>query len=168
MRIWVGAIAAVIGLILWAHNTTFPGKIAPDFCAYTTSGDKVRLSDLKGNVVLMDFWATWCGPCRSSLPHLQDTSENQAWAHEGLVVWAVNDRQSADDVSYFLSRGGYTFTALLDPDGAVCSEFGVRGIPMTVIVGRNGRVANVFVGWGGNSGQQIDDAIEKALAEPRN
>lgn len=167
MRVWIGVIVLAIGVGVWAHNNTFPGKTAPDFLLRETSGERVKLSDLKGNVVLLDFWATWCPPCQASLPHLQEASDNQAWASRGLVVWAVNARQSAQDVSDFLDRKGYTFTALLDSDGTAMSEYGVHGIPMTVIVGRDGKVRNVFVGWGDNSAQEIDEAIDKALAEPR-
>ena len=80
----------------------------------------------------------------------------------------MNDRESAEKVSSFLANNQYTFTALVDEDGAVVSEYGVRGIPMTVLIGRDGTVKNVWVGYGGDSAKEIDDAIQKALAEPRN
>jgi thiol-disulfide isomerase/thioredoxin len=128
----------------------------------------VKLSDQRGKIVLLDFWATWCGPCRASLPHVQELSESESWAAEGLVVWAVNAGESADKVSDFLGNNQYTFTALLDPEGTAMSEYGVHGIPMTVLIGRSGRVENVWVGYGGNSGREIDMAVEKALADAGN
>ena len=166
MRTWI-VIAAVlvIGLVVWARNNTYPGKPAPDFSLQTVDGQTVKLSDRRGKVVLLDFWATWCSPCRASLPHIQELSESQSWTDSGLVVWAVNARQSAEDVSYFLANNQYTFTALLDEDGAVMSKYGVRGIPMTVLIGRDGKVENVWVGYGDQSAREIDDNIEKALAE---
>ena len=165
MRYWIAAVFIVAGAAFWAHNNTYAGKTAPDFSLTTVNGDRVKLSDQRGKVVVLDFWATWCGPCRASLPHLQQASENEAWADRGLVVWAVNDQQSADDVSRFVNGNGYTFTALIDSEGSAISKYGVRGIPMTVIVGRDGKVRNVFVGWGDESGREIDEAIEKALSE---
>ena len=169
MRTWI-VIAAVLvtGLVVWAHNTTYPGKPAPNFSLRTVDGQTVKLSDRRGKVVLLDFWATWCGPCRASLPHIQELSESESWADRGLVVWAVNDREPAEKISYFLANNQYTFTALVDEDGAVNSQYGVRGIPMTVLIGRDGTVENVWVGYGGDSAREIDDAIQKALAEPGN
>jgi len=166
MRTWIviGAVLA-IGLVVWAENNTYPGKPAPDFTLRTVDGQTVRLSDRRGKVVLLDFWASWCGPCRASLPHIQEASESDSWANRGLVVWAVNARQSAEDVGYFLANNQYTFTALLDEDGAVMSKYGVRGIPMTVLIGRDGKVENVWVGYGDDSAREIDDAIDKALME---
>ena len=166
MRTWIviGAVLA-IGLVVWADNNTYPGKPAPDFTLRTVDGQTVRLSDRRGKVVLLDFWASWCGPCRASLPHIQEASESESWANRGLVVWAVNARQSAEDVGYFLANNQYTFTALLDEDGAVMSKYGVRGIPMTVLIGRDGKVENVWVGYGDDSAREIDDAIDKALME---
>jgi peroxiredoxin len=95
-------------------------------------------------------------------------SESESWADRGLVVWAVNDREPAEKISYFLANNQYTFTALVDEDGVVNSQYGVRGIPMTVLIGRDGTVENVWVGYGGDSAREIDDAIQKALAEPGN
>ena len=166
MRTWIviGAVLA-IGLVVWADNNTYPGKPAPDFTLRTVDGQTVRLSDRRGKVVLLDFWASWCGPCRASLPHIQEASESDSWANRGLVVWAVNARQSAEDVGYFLGNNQYTFTALLDEDGTVMSKYGVRGIPMTVLIGRDGKVENVWVGYGDDSAREIDDAIDKALME---
>jgi peroxiredoxin len=169
MRTWIIVVAvAVGGLVVWARNNTFPGKLAPDFSLRTVEGRAVKLSDQRGKVVLLDFWASWCGPCRASLPHVQELSESESWADRGLVVWAVNDRESGQTVSDFLDRNQYTFTALVDEDGTTASAYGVRGIPMTVLVGRDGRVENVWVGFGGNSAEEIDDAVRKALAEAGN
>ena len=113
----------------------------------------MKLSDRRGKVVLLDFWATWCGPCRASLPHIQELSESQSWADSGLVVWAVNDRESAQKVSDFLANNQYTFTALVDEDGTVSVGYGVRGIPMTVLIGRDGTVKNVLGGLWRRFGQ---------------
>jgi peroxiredoxin len=169
MRTWIVIAAVLVGvLVVWAHNNTYPGKPAPDFSLRTVDGQTVKLSDRRGKVVLLDFWATWCGPCRASLPHIQELRESQSWADSGLVVWAVNDRESAQKVGDFLANNQFTFTALIDGDGIVASDYGVRGIPMTVLIGRDGTVKNVWVGYGGDSAREIDDAVRKALAEPRN
>jgi len=144
------------------------GKPAPDFQLTTLDNKQVKLSDLKGDVVVVDFWATWCPPCRKSLPHLQSVSQNQNDAKEGLKVWAVNARESNDKVEKFMKDNNYSFTVPLDSDGKTLQAYLVRGIPTTVIIGRDGKIRNVFVGYGGDeSAKQIDDSIAAALKEPK-
>jgi thiol-disulfide isomerase/thioredoxin len=142
----------------------FKGKNAPDISLKTLDGKDFKLSDQKGNVVLVDFWATWCPPCRESLPHVQKVSADDALAKKGLKVYAVNDKEEADTVKKFLTDNKYTFTVPMDADQAALKAYSVSGIPTTVIVGRDGKVADVFVGFGDGSAEQIDAAIEKALA----
>jgi peroxiredoxin len=168
MRWWIGCIFAVAAFGFWAHSHTYAGKTAPDFSLTTSNGYRLKLSDQRGKVVVLDFWATWCGPCRASLPHLQDLCDNPYLEDRGLIVWAVNDQEPSEQVSYFMENNRYTFTALLDPGGTAISAYGVSGIPMTVIVGRDGVVKKVFVGYGPGSAAEEDDAVEKALAEAGN
>ena len=73
------------------------GKAAPDFTLKTLDGKEVKLSDQKGSVVMMDFWATWCPPCRKSLPHVQEMSADKELAAKGLKVWAVNAHEQTDN-----------------------------------------------------------------------
>src|SRR5271156_5222659 len=89
--------------------TDLKGKTAPDFSLKTLDGKDVKLSDQKGSVVMVDFWATWCPPCRASLPHVQKVSADAALAQKGLKVFAVNDKEDADTVKKFLTDNKYTF-----------------------------------------------------------
>jgi thiol-disulfide isomerase/thioredoxin len=141
----------------------FEGKAAPDFSLTTIDGKPVKLSDMKGKVVVLDFWATWCPPCRKSLPHLQKVSADKALADKGLVVWAVNAREAKEKVQKYLDDNKLTFTVPMD-QGKTMTDYKVQGIPTTVIVGRDGNVKNVFIGFGEGSEKPIDDAITAALA----
>ena len=131
----------------------------------TLDGKDVKLSGQKGNVVLLDLWATWCPPCRKSLPHVQELSADKALAQKGLVVWAVNSQEPAATAEKFLKENKYTFTVPMDAEGKVGKAYLVTGIPTTVIVGRDGTIKDVFIGFGPNSGKAIDAAVAKALAE---
>ncbi|MCY2954600.1 MAG: TlpA disulfide reductase family protein [Planctomycetota bacterium] len=168
-------VAAVVAFILTGNaaqrendTQTLVGKPAPDFTLKTLDGQEVKLSSLKGSVVVVDFWATWCPPCRKSLPHLQTVSKNEDLAKNGLKVLAVNALEKQDKVEEFVKQNSYSFTIPMDASGDTMKEYRVQGIPTTVIVGRDGNIKNVFVGYGGEeSGKQLDKAIDAALAEAK-
>lgn len=144
--------------------TSLVGKPAPDFTLKTLDDQEVKLSALKGSVVVVDFWATWCPPCRKSLPHLQAISVNEELAKKGLKVFAVNARETKDKIEPFMKENKYSFSVPMDTTGETMKAYLVRGIPTTVIVGHDGVIKNVFVGFGGDeSAKQLDQAIEAAL-----
>lgn len=101
-------------------------------------GKTYALKDLRGKVVIVNFWATWCPPCRKEMPDLQQIY--QRFSERGLVVLAISD-EPADTVKPFIAKQGYTFPVLLDPDGKVKSAFKVEGIPKTFVFGRDGKLA---------------------------
>jgi len=139
------------------------GKPAPDFALKTLDQKEAKLSDQKGKVVLIDFWATWCPPCVKALPHINELAGKKELTDKGLVVMAVNAREKAPVVQKFLdSKQLKNMTIPMDADGKTLGAYQVQGIPTTVIVGRDGNIANVFVGSGNDA--NIDAAIEKALA----
>ncbi len=159
--------AAIAVLNPWASGdgaNDLTGKIAPDFSLKTLDGKDVKWSDQKGNVVLVDFWATWCPPCKESMPYVQEVSADEALAKKGLKVFAVNDKEDAAVVKAFMTANKYTFTVPMDVDQKAMQAYAVSGIPTTVIVGRDGKIVEVFVGYDQESAKQIDAAIEKALA----
>jgi peroxiredoxin len=142
------------------------GKPAPDFSLTTLDGKTVRLSDQRGKVVLLDFWASWCYPCQVTLPHTQALSDNRDLANKGLVVWAVtgpDNKQGMADAKRFVLSHKFTFAAPADTKDAVKNAYGVWGIPTAVVIGRDGLIKSVV---GGNS-KVIDDSIASALAESR-
>jgi thiol-disulfide isomerase/thioredoxin len=126
----------------------------------------VKLAEQKGSVVMIDMWATWCPPCRASLPHVEKISQDKALAARGLKVWAVNDQENKQTISAFIQQNNFTFTVPMDIGGNVLANYKVSGIPTTVIVGRDGTIKNVFIGYGPGSDKQIEDALDAALKEP--
>jgi thiol-disulfide isomerase/thioredoxin len=144
-------------------TTTLNGQPAPGFNLPSLEGTSVVLSELKGKVVVLDFWATWCPPCRKSLPHLQKLSADTSLKEKGLRVVSVNVREAKDKVQDFLKENNYDFDVAFDSEGATTEKYLVQGIPTTVIVDRAGVIQRVFVGFGDKSEGMLDDAIKTAL-----
>ncbi len=110
------------------------GQVAPDFVLEAPGTDEeVRLSDFRGRPVLLNFWATWCVPCRTEMPALQEAHDT-----EGVVVLAVNSQESDTVVSNFLDEYGLTFPAAIDREGSVRQHYGVLGLPATFFIDPDG------------------------------
>jgi len=115
-----------------------------NFTLQLLTGDKVTLSDYKGKVVILNFWATWCPPCRAEMPSMENLY--QYYNDMGMEMLAVNLRESPNAVRQFIQRGAYTFPVLLDPDGRTGGLYGVEAIPTTYIIDRSGKIAGRLIG----------------------
>ncbi|MEJ5253486.1 MAG: redoxin family protein [Chthonomonadetes bacterium] len=146
-------------------TSALQGQDAPSFTLTDMEGNTVSLGDLKGKVVFLDFWATWCPPCRESLPHTQSLSQHEKAKSGDLVVLAVNAREEVDKVKQFMQEKGFTFRVLMDKDGAVLNAYKVQGIPTFVLIDRQGKVAWVQVGFGPGTEKQMEEAVNKLLAQ---
>ena len=117
-----------------------------DFALQDMSGKTVKLSDYKGKVVLLEFWATWCPPCRESVPGLKKL--HNAYKEKGLVVLAVSvDQGGWDEVKSFIAQQGITYRVLKGTDD-VSMQYRVRSIPMSLLVNREGKIAKRYLGGG--------------------
>lgn len=120
-----------------------PGYLAPNFELTTLDGETVRLSDYRGKPVLINFWATWCPPCREEMPDIQAFHEKMG---DEVVILGVNLREPPQTVRAFVEEFGYTWTFPLDRDGAVTELYGVRYIPTSFWLDRNGVIRQVYPG----------------------
>lgn len=127
-----------------APTTNLTGQQAADFTLKDTLGRPHKLSAYRGKVVMLDFWATWCGPCRIEMPTVQKLSRE--FRVKGLVTFAVNVGETVAKVKPFLVKNGYTMSVLLDPDQAVAANYQASAIPTLVIIGRKGDIVAYFTG----------------------
>lgn len=132
------------------------GALAPGFQSETPAGEPISLEALRGRPVVLNFWATWCGPCRVEMPALQRASER--YAGDGLTILAVNAMEPADRVTGFMEELGLTFPAVLDPDGEILDLYGVRVFPTTIVVDAEGRIRAEHYG------PLTDELIDEYLA----
>jgi len=109
-----------------------------DFTLIDLQGTKWTRKNLKGRVVLVNFWATWCGPCRKEMPDLE--ALYQQFKGQGLVVLAIDDDENESKVRPFIAEQKYTFPILLDEGGKTCAQFRVVGIPKSLVYDRNGKL----------------------------
>lgn len=142
------------------------GDSAMDFSAQTNAGDTFTLSEQAGNVVLINFWATWCGPCVEEMPALQDLYEEYGDS-DNVKIILINSGESSQTVHRFLSQNGYTMPCIYDTDNTVNDQYGIMGIPYTVIFNKDGTVAETYEGSYGCEKQYelYKEAIEEALSE---
>jgi len=120
---------------------------ASDFYWYNSKGEKNSLGDLKGKTVLINFWATWCGPCKAELPDLENLSK--AYSSRGLVVVGVSVDRGENlltDVSEFASRTGLTYQIVIDKDDIAGAYGNINAIPTSFLIGKNGKVIDKWIG----------------------
>ena len=137
------------------------GDAAPEFALKDLDGKEVTLASLKGKVVLLDFWATWCGPCKAAMPTIQKLSEE--YKAKDVVILGVNTwEQKKDGAKDYMASKKYTYGCLLNGDD-LAKAYGISGIPTLVIIGKDGKVVEIEVGLSDATGDGLRKAIDAAL-----
>lgn len=154
-------ILALVGLFLaFEVNALEPGKAAPS-CPVSANGEnsELTLNDYKGKVVYLDFWASWCPPCKESFPLLSGLWKELQ--DKGLEIVAVNVDEDSQDAAQFLQKHPVPFEIVMDPEGKCPSDYGVMAMPSSYLIDKNGIVRHVHLGF--RSGD-IGELREKLLA----
>ncbi len=125
---------------------TPPEIPAPEFQLPDQRGQLVALSDLRGSPVLINFWATWCGPCRFEMPFIQEIYKNEGFSDKGLIILAINIGEDSRTVNEFMVDNDLSFTVLFDTDQNVAQKYNIRAIPTTFFIDKNGIIKQVKVG----------------------
>jgi peroxiredoxin len=139
------------------------GAVAPDFAAKSDSGRNVRLSELRGQVVLVNFWASWCSPCRQELPLLNKIYARYRAA--GFMLLAVNVDDNRKDAEAMLKRLDLRFPTLFDGSKNVSKLYGVDTMPATLVIDRDGRVRYVHRGYYDGYERKYEQQVRELLKE---
>ena len=139
-----------------------PGDIAPDFTLKRLDGSDLNLASLRGKVVIVDFWDTWCPPCRRAMPHLQELSET--YGDDLVVVGVAFGREGADKVRSYTRENELTFEMVLfEQSSSILTDFGgIQSIPTTFLIGADGVIREKWVG--GNEKRVYEQAVIAAIA----
>jgi len=136
---------------------------APDFNLRDGGGGMASLSGNRGNLILLNFWATWCGPCREEMPSMEQLS--RSFGGQGFTILAVNQRESAAQVERYMKTNGLNFRAPLDTDGRVSNSYRVYGIPVSYLIDANGQAIGMKSGSRDWAAREVVDVFRKLISE---
>lgn len=143
------------------QSSSLVGEVAPLFTLKDLEGKQVRLSDFKGKVVLLDFWATWCGPCIRAIPHLE--ALHRKYKEQGLVVIGINHERDHAKVRKF-AKEQISYIVLLDADEQF-TEYGVRGIPTAFYIDKEGKIRHQDVGFAPGKEKQMEQKVKELISK---
>lgn len=147
--------AAVASLTAFFAGASFAGEAAPGFSLRDINGKEVSLDSYKGKVVLVNFWATWCGPCKLEMPHLDKMDRELEEKGFEVISISTDDARASSKVKPLVKRGGYGFTVLLDKDTTVVSQYNpAKTLPYNVLIDRAGNIHKVYQGY--NPGDEVE------------
>jgi peroxiredoxin len=140
-----------------------PATLAPDFTLRTMGGPNLRLQEQRGRVVLVNFWATWCAPCRKEMPHLNRLYEK--YRASGFVLLGVNVDEDARNATELATKLGLKFPVLLDTDKKTSRLYDLSAMPATVLIDRDGRVRYVHRGYQDGYEDTYDKQVRELLKQ---
>lgn len=149
----------VLGLVI-SVGSVFGAEKAPDIELPTTTG-KVSLSSLKGKVVYVDFWATWCAPCRKSFPWMNDMYSR--YNNKGFEIIAINLDAQQEMVPEFLKKYPAKFTIALDPKGSVAEQYDVKAMPSSYLIDKQGNIVAKHFGFRSGDKDKLENEIKSLL-----
>jgi cytochrome c biogenesis protein CcmG, thiol:disulfide interchange protein DsbE len=154
--------ALALTLVAGSAGATGVGEQAPAFSLVTAHGDNIALSGLRGRVVYVDFWASWCAPCRRSFPWMNELQ--QRYGDHGLTIVAINVDRRRADADQFLLANTARFAVVYDDRGATPLEYAVKGMPSSYLIDARGTVVDVEQGFRDDRKAAIEEQIRALLS----
>ncbi|MEJ2142502.1 MAG: TlpA disulfide reductase family protein [Gammaproteobacteria bacterium] len=165
MRISIFAVSLLLTTVFFFHNS-YAGEIsgkAPNFTLKSKSGKNLKLSEQRGNVVMINFWASWCGPCRQEMPLLD--AMYKKYKRLGFTIWGVNIEPDSSNAQRLLKDIPVSFPILFDTANKVSKMYNVSAMPSTVLVDRNGNLRYIHKGYKPGDESEYRRLAKKLLRE---
>jgi cytochrome c biogenesis protein CcmG, thiol:disulfide interchange protein DsbE len=168
IRRFSGGVGALLAVLLAASGCEMAegavvGRRAPAFEAATVEGERVSLADLRGEVVLLNVWATWCFPCIREMPSLEALHRDLAGEGLRVVGVSVDAAGGVEDIRAFVEEHGLSMTILHDPEQRVARAFATRGVPETFLIGRDGTLLKHWIGRIDGRSESVRGPVREAL-----
>ncbi len=163
IRLAAAGAAAILGIVLISSPVVANQGAAPAFSLPTRDGSTLSLEDFRGEVVMINFWATWCGPCRQEMPLLEQIY--QRYNRLGFTILGVNVEEHSADADRFLAETPVSFPILFDPSNEVSKRYGVSAMPSTAIVDRKGNVRFLHHGYQPGYEDEYQNQIRELVRE---
>jgi len=165
MKVKISLIGLVFGMLAATSlaSSGMEGQTAPDFALKSSTGENLRLSEYRGDVVMINFWATWCGPCRQEMPLLDELYSR--YQRVGFNLLGVNIDDDAGRAMQMLDELGVSFPVLFDTRKEVSKLYDVQAMPVTVLVDREGRIRHVHHGYKPGYEDKYLDQVRALLRE---
>ena len=157
----LAAVAGLAGMSTLPAQATEAGQTAPSF-ELTGPKGPVQLAAYKGKTVYLDFWASWCGPCKQSFPWMNEM--HKRYGASGLRVVGVNLDQKTEDAKAFLAANPALFDLAFDPEGKTPKAYGIKGMPTSMLIGPDGKVLMVHQGFKDESRDELEKQIKQAVS----
>ncbi|EKF75831.1 redoxin domain-containing protein [Alcanivorax hongdengensis A-11-3] len=155
--------ALILCVLALVAGPTLAADTAPDFTLKARSGDNIRLNELRGTVILVNFWASWCGPCRTEMPLLDKLY--QQYRDYGFTVLGVNLDENRDQAEQLLANVPVTFPVLFDPDNSTSESYQVDAMPTTVLIDRNGTIRYHHRGYKDGYMDKYEQEVKELVLE---
>ena len=165
-RTLTNGILASLMVVFLGFGTASAGEKAADFTLRSIDGTEVKLSDYRGKVVMVNFWATWCGPCKVEMPHLDKMDKDFEAKGFEVISISTDDARASSKVKPLIKRGGYGFTVLLDKDTSVVSQYNpAKTLPYNVLIDREGNIFKVYQGYNPGDEKEMRHDVEQLLGQ---
>jgi cytochrome c biogenesis protein CcmG, thiol:disulfide interchange protein DsbE len=164
-KIKTAFLAIMLSLIAFQTQALTVGEAGPAFDLPGDGASTVKLSSYKGKVIYVDFWASWCGPCKQSFPWLNDMQSK--YGSKGFQVLALNVDVNTTDAKNFLNTNPAKFTIAYDAKGVTPKAYGIKGMPSSVLLDADGKVLFQHTGFRESDRAQLEKTIQQALGQPK-
>lgn len=159
----VNCVKKLIAFSVLISGASFAAETAPDFTLKSSTGENVRLAEQRGQVVMLNFWASWCGPCRQEMPLLDNISKK--YGKMGFVLYGVNVDQDTTEAKNVLQKITVSYAILFDPESKLSDSYKIDAMPTSVFIDKKGQIRHIHKGYVPGDEEKYIKQIKELISE---